>query len=110
MQKLHPGERYYLTNIQAFQLKPEDVREWSDDLWLFPYYTDRKFVPFDARPGGAAAAAWPTALTDEDETALDEEATPLTQRLWPWTLGAAVLALAVAAVVVIASKARGPRR
>ena len=68
MQKLHPGERYYLTNIQASQLKPDDVREWSDDLWLFPYYTDRKFVPFDARPGGAAATAWPAALQDEGDT------------------------------------------
>lgn len=51
-QKLHPGERYYLTNIQAVGLKPETVRQWSDDLWLFPYYIDPKFVPYDARPGG----------------------------------------------------------
>ncbi len=54
-QKLHPGEKYYLTNIQAFGLKPEDVRAWPDDLWLFPYYTNRDFVPYDAREGGAAA-------------------------------------------------------
>jgi hypothetical protein len=58
MQKLHPGEQYYLTNIQARNLKPENVRQWKDDLWLFPYYTDRSFVPFDARPGAVAAAAW----------------------------------------------------
>jgi hypothetical protein len=57
-QKLHPGEKYYLTNIQARGLKPADVRDWSDDLWLFPYYVDTSFVPFDARPGGPAAAAW----------------------------------------------------
>jgi hypothetical protein len=57
-QKLHPGETYYLTNIQARGLKPADVRDWSDDLWLFPYYVDTAFVPFDARPGGPAAAAW----------------------------------------------------
>src|SRR5262249_53655987 len=25
--KLHPGEKYYLTNIQAWGLKPEDVRQ-----------------------------------------------------------------------------------
>ena len=58
-QKLHPGERYYLTNIQALGLKPEAVRQWSDDLWLFPYYVDKNFVPYDARPGGPAATAWP---------------------------------------------------
>ena len=54
-QTLHPGERYYLTNIQAFGLKPDKVREWPNDLWLFPYYIDRGFVPFDARPGGPAS-------------------------------------------------------
>lgn len=58
LQKLHPGEKYYLTNIKAYDLKPEDVRAWADDLWLFPYYTNRKFVPHDARPGGIAAATW----------------------------------------------------
>lgn len=57
-QKLHPGERYYLTNIRAHALKPDDVRNWSDDLWLFPYYRDRSFVPFDARRGEPASAAW----------------------------------------------------
>ena len=56
-QKLHPGEKYYLTNIQAYGLKPEDVRVWPDDLWLFPYYTNRDFVPYDAREGGPVAAA-----------------------------------------------------
>ncbi|MBC7855588.1 MAG: DUF2330 domain-containing protein [Pirellulaceae bacterium] len=54
-QKLRPGERYYLTNIQAHGLKPEDVRSWPDDLWLFPYYTNRDFVPHDVREGGPAA-------------------------------------------------------
>ena len=58
-QKLHPGQRYYLTNIQASRLVPSEVRQWADDLWLFPYYVDRKFVPYDARPGGPASAAWP---------------------------------------------------
>ena len=58
-QTLHPGERYYLTNIQAFGLVPSDVREWADDLWLFPYYTNPKVVPFDARPDGPASTAWP---------------------------------------------------
>lgn len=105
LQKLHPGERYYLTNIQAFQLKPDDVREWSDDLWLFPYYTDRKFVPFDARPGGAAATAWPAALEEEGDTS-DEEGPPLTARLWPWTVGAAACALVVAALVTVVYRFR----
>lgn len=65
-QKLHPGQQYYLTNIQARGLKPEEVRNWSDDLWLFPYYTDRSFVPYDARPGGPAAAAWPEAYPEAE--------------------------------------------
>ena len=105
MQKLHPGERYYLTNIQASKLKPDDVREWSDDLWLFPYYTDRKFVPFDARPGGAAAAAWPTALPDEGDTSVEDEETSATARIWPWTITAAASALVIAAGVFFAAKA-----
>lgn len=70
MQKLHPGEKFYLTNIQAYGLKPENVRKWKDDLWLFPYYTNKSFVPFDARPGGAASAAWPNlSVTEEGEDA-----------------------------------------
>jgi hypothetical protein len=57
--KLHPGARYYLTNIRATALKAADIRAWSDDLWLFPYYTDPKMVPFDARVGGPASAGFP---------------------------------------------------
>jgi len=57
-QKLHPGARFYLTNIRARALKPGDVREWRDDLWLFPYYRDPDVVPDDARPGAVASAAW----------------------------------------------------
>mgnify|MGYP000532488890 CR=1 FL=1 len=57
-QKLHPGERYYLTNLQARRVVPAEVRQWADDLWLFPYYTDPGFVPYDARPGGVAATAY----------------------------------------------------
>ena len=52
------GRQVYLTNIQAKNLLPEDVRQWSGDLWLFPHYTDRSMVPYDARPGGAAHAAY----------------------------------------------------
>jgi len=43
------------TTLQARGLKPDDVRHLSDDLWLFPYYVDTSFVPFDARPGGPAS-------------------------------------------------------
>jgi len=48
-QARYPGERFYLTNISARNLDPEAVRDWKDDLWLYPYYTDKKFVPYDAR-------------------------------------------------------------
>lgn len=54
-QTLHPGKKFYLTNIQAMGLDPGEVRDWSNDLWLFPYYTGKKHVPFDARPGGVAS-------------------------------------------------------
>ena len=57
-QKLHPGDTYYLTNLRARALKPQAVRAWVDDLWLFPYYTDPKMVPFDARAGGVASGAY----------------------------------------------------
>ena len=63
-QKLHPGEKYYLTNIQAHNVKPADVREWTSDLWMFPYYTNRSVIPFDVRDGGPAVAAYPN-LTAE---------------------------------------------
>ena len=54
-QKRHPGARFYLTNIRARGLRPRDVREWDNDLWMFPYYTDPEMVPYDARKGGPAA-------------------------------------------------------
>ena len=60
-QRLYPGQKFYLTNIQANQLKPEQVRNWSDDLWLFPYYVDSNFVPYDVRQNGPASTAWPDA-------------------------------------------------
>lgn len=55
-QSRHAGKRFYLTNITARGLKPKRVRTWDNDLWMFPYYTDRKMVPYDARDGGAAAS------------------------------------------------------
>lgn len=57
-QNRHPGKKYYLTNIQSKGLKPDDVRQWKDDLWLFPYYTNRAMVPYDARTGGPAQTAY----------------------------------------------------
>ena len=56
-QARHSGKKFYLTNIRARGLKPRHVRNWDNDLWMFPYYTDRKMVPYDARPGGPAAKA-----------------------------------------------------
>jgi hypothetical protein len=35
-QKLHPGKHYYMTKITGV-FRPEDVRIWSDDLWLETY-------------------------------------------------------------------------
>ncbi len=88
-QKLHPGERYYLTNIQARRLRPKAVRQWADDLWVFPYYTDPDFIPYDARPDGPAHAAWP----DEDDSAAADAFS------WPMvTLFAGVVGVLLGAV------------
>jgi len=54
-QKRHPGARFYLTNIRARNIEPKDVREWDNDLWMFPYYTNKKMIPYDARDDGPAA-------------------------------------------------------
>ena len=59
-QKLYPGRRFYLTNIISDgKFKPENVRVWNDDLWLFPYYTDKSMIPFDARAENVASQAFP---------------------------------------------------
>lgn len=109
-QKLHPGEKYYLTNIQAYGLKPSDVRAWSDDLWLFPYYTDKKMVPHDARAGGPASAAWPGEAAEplvDDEHDL-RQSTFAGSLLLPLLGVAAVLLLAVAsATLVLVLRQRG---
>ena len=52
--KHYNGQRFYLTNLQSHDAKPSSVRKWSNDLWMFPYYTNKKVVPFDKRDGGAA--------------------------------------------------------
>ncbi|MHC4601204.1 MAG: DUF2330 domain-containing protein, partial [Planctomycetota bacterium] len=57
--KRHRGKHFYLTNIKAVQLEPGQVRNWDTDLWLFPHYKDKRFVPYDARRGGPGAGAYP---------------------------------------------------
>jgi len=127
-QRLHPGQRYYLTNIQAFELEPEEVREWSDDLWLFPYYVDPQFVPYDARPGGPASTAWPNEAgetqsegssqpqaetgpeTPQEPEPQGEPSSVAARR--PALIGAATAAVAAAltAGVVVVSRRRGRSR
>ena len=45
----YPGKRFYLTNITARGLKPKRVREWDNDLWMYPFYTDKEMIPYDAK-------------------------------------------------------------
>ncbi len=106
-QKLHPGERYYLTNIQAYGLKPAEVRQWADDLWVFPYYVNREFVPYDARPGEPASGAW----AHSAEAGMADDGIAQASTSWPggaWgVLGmglAAVLASAVGLRLVLNRK------
>lgn len=51
-------ETFYLTNLAARRLDPKQVRQWKDDLWLFPYYTNPKVVPHDVQNDGPASGAW----------------------------------------------------
>ncbi len=99
-QKLHPGSRYYLTNLQARQMVPAEVRQWPDDLWLFPYYVNRKFVPFDARPGGPASGAWPAARGAQ----ATEQGGAVARVTWAGTFlfGIVGLGLGVGLVVLVA--------
>lgn len=96
-QKLHPGEKYYLTNIQAHALKPSDVRAWSDDLWLFPYYTNRSMVPFDVRAGGAASTAWPGEEGSAADSPAEYESTST-----PWATQLLLLAIGGATLLMLA--------
>jgi len=57
-QKHYPRSRFYLTNLRARDLDPKQVREWPDDLWFFPYYLNRRQVPYDARRGAPASDAY----------------------------------------------------
>ncbi len=99
-QKLHPGAKYYLTNIQAKGLKPADVRQWRDDLWLFPYYTHRDMVPYDARPGGPAHAAYPdVAVTESPRQSGGRDSSVLVTR-GVSIAGIVILAIGLAAFTV----------
>ncbi len=94
-QKLHPGAKYYLTNVTANRLNPEDVRAWPDDLWLFPYYIDTTMIPYDARPGGPAHAAYPHVAA---QPASASGSAPFAEeKSWPmiWIVVLAVIAVAV---------------
>jgi hypothetical protein len=94
--KLHPGERYYLTNIQARQLQPTSVRDWNDDLWLFPYYTGRNRVPFDVRAGGPAASGWPGDRIPDDYDDSDYDGNDY-DLVWWLAAGVGLAGLATAA-------------
>ncbi len=52
LNKLHPHQKYLMTNIQAEQLEPEKIRKWSTDLWLTPRYPKKETMPFDMRADG----------------------------------------------------------
>ncbi len=36
--KNYPRESFVLTNIQARGLKPDEIREWTEDLYIYPQY------------------------------------------------------------------------
>lgn len=56
--KLYPGERFYLSNISSKDVQPVDMRQWKDDLWLFPHYTNKSMIPKDVS-SGIASGFWP---------------------------------------------------
>jgi len=100
-QKLHPGERYYLTNIQAGGLEPKDVLQWADDLWLFPYYTDPGFVPYDAQPGGPASATWPESYPADEDGEASASAVASVVDAQAWVIPGLGIGIAVAALAAI---------
>ena len=58
LQARHSGQRFYLTNIQAFNVTPAEIGRWKDDLWLFPHYSNRRKIPEDVRGNGPASGGW----------------------------------------------------
>ena len=59
-----PDQKFYLTNVQG-EFTPTAVRQWKDDLWLFPYYVAEEMVPYDARPDGPAAGLYAALISEE---------------------------------------------
>ena len=106
-QKLHPGGRYYLTNLQAFGLDPADVRSWPDDLWLFPYYTDPRVVPHDARKDGPASSAYPDPAAMVP-TALAVVAARGKNLAVPIALGVVAIGLPVVAIGLVGRRSKRP--
>jgi hypothetical protein len=102
-QKSYPGETFYLTNLQARNLNPRDVRDWVDDLWMFPYRPS-EFVPYDARPGAPASAAYPQyqhVIFDEDD-GLDDEYNEGVARRNRYAIAAGAASATMLALAVIA--------
>jgi hypothetical protein len=102
LRKLHPGQRYYLTSLAAQGLDPTQVREWPDDLWLFPHYTDTRMVPYDAREDGAARVAYLS-------TGLGTETIPVqtaARRTLPWQIWPLGVTVAVALAIGLATHRR----
>ena len=109
-QKLHPGERYYLTNIRARDLKPDDVRDWSDDLWMFPYYSNQ-MTPYDARPEQVASSAWPTSEHPEASEVASQKKRLSTQasyshRIWKNIFLGLFCFLAIVILISVAGRYR----
>ena len=71
--RVRPGGEHYLTSIGTRGMRPQALESWRDDLWVFPRYPEAAFVPFDARPGGPAAAGWAKAGPPNGETASRSE-------------------------------------
>ena len=54
------GDDYRGLLVFAYHVLPVvELPGDTEDLWLFPYYTDRRQVPYDAQSGGPAEADWP---------------------------------------------------
>ena len=74
LRRVRPKGEHYLTSIGTRGMRPQALESWSDDLWVFPRYPEAGFVPFDARPGGPAAAGWAKAEPPKGEKASPSEA------------------------------------
>ena len=96
--KHHPNRRFYLTNIFAANLKPQVVRKWKGDLWMFPYYTDSSVIPTDAQKGGPAHLAYAhlphtkassnsSTSTSNTSTAQEDEGWEIDWTVVSWVLG-----------------------